>query len=396
MIASRLFRSGFLLLPMLVAAGFAAACSDDDPATPGDTSDGGSKTDGPVTGDAGDGGAVVTDPRCATDLDKDGLYKHLACTGLYANATTKTVNADLMAYKPSTEFWSDGAEKQRWFYLPPGTKIETKNMDDWVFPVGTKVFKEFKLNGKRIETRLLQKFDDEWKTTTYRWNADETDAPRLEEGALIDGIGPDGGAYEIPNTTSCSADCHGGRKDFLLGFDAVSLGLPNATGLTLAQLVEKKMLTVDPPATTLAYPAATAAEGGDKAGPAMAWLHINCGSACHNRNTNAGANFTGLFMQIKGSELMPVDGGPVTVDKLDAYALTVCKNSNQPEVAPFTGTFKYVRSGLPTRSWVSIISGQRTPAASTQMPPIITHAVDTVGHKLLDDWITSLTPACAD
>jgi hypothetical protein len=395
MIASRLFRSAFLLLPMFGAAGFAAACSDDDPATPGDTTDGGSKTDGPVTGDAGDAGVVV-DPRCATDKDKDGLYKHLACAGLYANATTKTVNADLVEYKPATEFWCDGAEKQRWFYLPPGTKIETKDINDWVFPVGTKVFKQFKLNGKLVETRLLQKFDDEWKATTYHWTADESDAPRLEEGATIDGIGPDGGVYEIPNTTSCGADCHGGRKDFLLGFDAVSLGLPGATGLTLAQLVEKKWLTVDPPAKTLAYPAATPAQGGDKAGPAMAWLHINCGSACHNRNPNAGANFSGVFLQIKGTELMPIDGGPVTVDKLDGYALTVCKNSNQPEVAPNTGTMKFVRSGVPARSWVSVISGQRTPAAPTQMPPIVTHAVDVTGHKLLDDWITSLTPACAD
>jgi hypothetical protein len=51
---------------------------------------------------------------------------------------------------------------------------------------------------------------------------------------------------------------------------------------------------------------------------------------------------------------------------------------------------------VPERSWISVLSGQREPAASNQMPPIITHAVDVAGHELLDDWITSLTPACAD
>lgn len=394
MIASRLFRSGFLLFPMMIAAAYAAGCSDDDDATPGPTDDGGVKTDGPTTSDAGDGGGTVVDPKCATDKDKDGLFKHLACAGLYSNASTKTVDPSLLEYKPSTEFWSDGAEKTRWFSLPAGQKIDTTNMNDWVFPVGTKVFKQFKINGKLIETRLFQKFDDEWKNTTYRWAADESDAQRLEEGEKIDGLGPDGGTYEIPNTTSCSADCHGGRKDFLLGFDAVSLGLPNATGLTLAALVEKKMLTNDPPITKLVYPTATAAQGGDKAGPALMWLHINCGSACHNRNPNASAAFSNLFMQIKATDLMPVDAGPLTADKIDPYANTVCVKSNHDESPPNTGQLKYVRSGDPSRSWVSIISGQRTPAAMTQMPPIITHSVDVVGHKLLDDWITALTPAC--
>lgn len=393
--AHRLFRSGFALFPILVAAGYAAGCSDDDPAAPSVEDDGGAQ-DGAPSVDAGDGGDVI-DPRCGTDRDVDEVYKHLSCAGLYSNFADKTVNAELLEYKPSTEFWSDGAEKRRWIQLPAGQKIDTSDMNDWVFPVGTKVFKEFKLGGKRIETRLLEKADDEWRSTTYRWTADESDAERLEGGETIDGIGPDGGVYEIPNTASCAADCHGGRKDFLLGFDAVSLGLPNATGLTLAELVDKKLLTQDPPAKTLAYPPATAAQGGDKAGPAMAWLHINCGSACHNRNPNAGANFSGLFLQMKSTQLMPEPGGPpVTVDKLDAYAMTVCQKSNHPETAPNTGVMKFVRSGEPSRSWISVLSGQRKPAADNQMPPVATHAVDVNGHKLLDDWIAALTPACAD
>lgn len=396
MIASRVGRFGFVFLPMLLAAGY-AGCSDDDPAVTPATDDGGT-ADGAPTGDSGkgDGGSGI-DPKCAADLDVTKLYKHLSCAGMYSNIADKTLAPELMEYKPSTEFWSDGAEKRRWILLPAGAKIDTADMNDWVFPVGTKVFKEFKINGKRIETRMFQKFDDEWKNTTYLWKADESDAEHLESGAQLNGLGPDGGVYEIPNTTSCTADCHGGRKDSLLGFDAVSLGLPNATGLTLAQLVDKKLLTVDPPIKTLAYPTATAAQGGDKAGPAMAWLHINCGSACHNSNPNAGAFFTGLFMQIKSTQLMPQDGGsPATVDALDPYSLTVCKKSNQNETPPNTGVMKYVRSGVPSRSWISVISGQRTPVASVQMPPVATHAVDVNGHKLLEDWITALTPACAD
>ena len=40
---------------------------------------------------------------------------------------------------PRYPLWSDGAEKQRYLSLPPGTQIDTSNMDDWKFPVGTRV-----------------------------------------------------------------------------------------------------------------------------------------------------------------------------------------------------------------------------------------------------------------
>ena len=60
-------------------------------------------------------------------------------------------------YTPSTPLWSDGAQKQRWIELPPNTQIDISNPNEWTFPVGTKLFKEFRVNGKRVETRMFQK-----------------------------------------------------------------------------------------------------------------------------------------------------------------------------------------------------------------------------------------------
>src|ERR1019366_5145150 len=69
-----------------------------------------------------------------------------------------------------------GGDKTRWIYLPPGQKIDTTDMDEWTFPVGTKIFKEFSLPqgdaspGTRIETRLLWKHAPKtWYRTTYAW-----------------------------------------------------------------------------------------------------------------------------------------------------------------------------------------------------------------------------------
>jgi len=174
----------------------------------------------------------------------------------------------------------------------------------------------------------------------------------------------------------------------------VSLGLPGATGVTLMKLIDDKKLTVDPALKQLAYPAPSAAAGGDKAAPALGWLHANCGP-CHNDNATASAFQTVARFQLKATELLPVDGGPVTTEQLTSYKSLLCKNSFRDETAGVP--FKYIRSGEPTRSLISILSGRRNAPGqgpNEQMPPLATHIVDANGHKLLDDWITALTPPC--
>ncbi|MBX3233642.1 MAG: hypothetical protein KIT84_21085 [Labilithrix sp.] len=388
----QLWRGGFLLLP-IGAALWAAGCSDDDPIPAAPDDDAG--TDAPVVvPDAG--GDVVTDP-CAAQIDADGLAKVLSCSGLYADIGAKTLAADVQAYKPALEFWSDAAEKARFLHLPADAKIDTSDMNEWVFPNGTKVWKEFKLGGKRIETRIFYKVRDDWQQTAYRWNDAETEATRIPAGETFTrtddaGAGVDAGVYEIPSQGAC-LDCHTGRKDKLLGVDAVSLGLPGATGVTLAKLVADKKLTVDPPKTELVLPAATPANGGDTAAPALGWLHANCG-ACHNANPGAGAFQTTARLMIKATELLPVDGGPVPIEQLDVYATTVCKDAFRTESGG--DVYKLVRSGEPARSLVSVLSGNRTdPPDTNQMPPLATRTVDRAGHELLNDWIAALTPACA-
>jgi len=70
------------------------------------------------------------------------------------------VDPALRAYKPALELWADGATKQRFISIPAGIKIDTSSFDEWVFPNGTKVWKEFRLDGKRVETRLYEKGTD--------------------------------------------------------------------------------------------------------------------------------------------------------------------------------------------------------------------------------------------
>ena len=48
-----------------------------------------------------------------------------------------------MPYDIVVELWSDGAKKQRWIQLPPGEKIDVADLDNWQFPKGTKLWKQF-------------------------------------------------------------------------------------------------------------------------------------------------------------------------------------------------------------------------------------------------------------
>lgn len=389
----RFFVVGTMLLG---AAAWAAGCSDDETTNTTPT-DAGTTESGTVDvtppSDAGPDSTTGLD--CAKDTDLDGVKKHLQCTGLYADFAARTVASDVKEYTPALEFWSDGAVKKRWVRLPAGAKIDATNFDEWIYPDGTQLWKEFKVDGKLAETRLFEKGALGWSHTVYRWNAAETDAVRKETGELLPPNGARTRTYEIPNTTQCSV-CHSGRVEPVLGFDAIGLGLPGAQGITLASLAADGRFTGAIPATTLALP-----DDGKGSRDAFGFLHMNCGT-CHNDNQGAGAFLTKPKLLAKPSHLLGLDGGidgggAATAETLPLYATTVCQSSFRSD--PDGGSYLYIRGGAPGSSLVSVLSGSRvpegeTPISSQQMPPLVTRAVDTAGQTKLDTWITNLGAIC--
>ena len=304
----------------------------------------------------------------------DGAPDDLRCTGLYADVATKALSPRARAFAPAVSFWSDGAEKTRWIDLPDGATIDTSSMDEWRYPVGTKVWKEFKVDGKRIETRFLQKVrDDRWVQAAYVWSADESHAAR-SEGATVDLGG--GRQYLVPKSSECN-DCHKGKKDKLLGFEAISLAQPGASGLTLATLAAEGRLTAVPARTTIAMP--DAATGHSAA--AFSWLHVNCGTSCHTGTSTATAYGTGLRLRVGWDEL---SGKPPAEWELVKSTVGVAIKS--PKWAGQTR----VTAGDPGASTLFELLGQR---GDEQMPPIATRVVDEAGKQAVAAWITALAPA---
>lgn len=386
-------RGPLLVVVPLAASVFAAACSDDvEPVPDVDGLDAGDDVAAPSDAaspvDArGEDGASDAGAPCDDDLDGDGVNRHLSCTGLYSDIVTKAIAPSALAYAPAVPFWSDGAEKSRWLALPAGSTIDVSDFDSWKFPNGTRVWKEFKLDGKRVETRLYMKdAAGNWQHGTYRWNDDESEAIRKEGGESVVRAGKP--TYEIPSAGQCE-ECHATRPGKLLGVDALQLGLPGAQGLTLAELASKGWLSATPPATSLVIPD----DGTGKAAAALGWLHVNCGT-CHTEGVYP-SGIIPLRARIRPSQLLP-DSGITTAQELDGYATTVCKKSTRA-IDGGAGTYDYVAGGSPATSLVSILSGRRapdgtTPTADQQMPPLVTRAVDTEGHAALDAWISALPP----
>jgi hypothetical protein len=339
--------------------------------------------EGTVQEDAGDAPSLEASDAfdCSGDDAGDGLPQDLRCAGLYSDWASKTITPGLVAYTPAYILWSDGALKQRWAYLPPGTKIDNSNLDEWTFPVGTKFFKQFSFGSLRIETRIFMKVGGKgipWVWATYRWSADgSSSALRVDEGET----NVNGTTYEIPKHAACP-ECHQGRLDYNMGFDAINLGAATAQGVSLATLTAEKRLAVELP-SSLEIP-------NDSTGLATAslgWLHSNCGVACHNPNPSAEASNTGLFLRVSASQLV-AEAGAVQARDLDTLrtALWVV-----PTIPQFANTgYYYIKPGDPSFSLIPTLDGSRGDPNTPQMPPIISHHVDTTDVAALKSWITAM------
>jgi hypothetical protein len=324
-------------------------------------------------GIAAGGGSALVDcsPDAGRSIGASGAPALLACTGLYSDWPSRTIAASAVPYDPGLHLWSDGAVKNRYIALPSGTRIDTSNMDEWTFPVGTKVWKEFVLGGVKIETRyLFKQVNGSWAYTTYQWSTDQTTATELTAGAT----NVNGTSYEIPNLEKCRV-CHNGRLDFILGFEAISLSSPLAMGLPMATLVADGLLT-SPPATPLTIP------GDATASAALGWLHANCGTACHNSSHYALAGPTGFFMRLEAAKLS-------SVQATDTYLTGVNITATFKE--PDGGSILRIAPRDPTDSCVVFRAGYRdTHGEKIQMPPDDTHVVDSADLDVVKSWIGSL------
>jgi hypothetical protein len=364
------------------ALGAAGCTSHDQPTEPSDA-----------------GYAAIMDADGADELDADddqsaeppceepeaGLPDNVFCTGLYLKQDSTKYASTAVSYKPGVTLWSDGAEKSRYLYLPPGAQIDTTDMDAWKFPVGTKAWKEFRFDGALVETRLFWKRNETtWESGTYIWDSGGKTAQLngARKGVIL------ASGYEIPTARDCGK-CHHGGSDQLLGIEAVALALPTTEGVTLKRLVTEGRLSHPPSETAIRLPE----DSTGKAGLALGYLHANCGMPCHS--SRGLGEETQLVLRLRAGEFWPStspDGGatmlPTPVTMTDIYRATANQESTTASVASAFPNAKRLTPGSHELSLLWLLSHVR---GNYQMPPLVSHRVDEVNTQALADWIDALS-----
>ena len=335
-------------------------------------------------------------------IDRTNPAPKLSDTGLYSDPAAKVVAAENLSFSPQYPLWTDGATKRRWIYLPPGTSIDASDPDAWVFPIGTKLWKEFSF-GRPVETRLIERLPDgSWRFLAYVWKADGSDAELAPvrgvrgvieiKAATAVATVRDTARHDVPSRMDCGA-CHEGQPSPVLGFSALQLSpdrdplAPHAAArvagdVDLRLLMDRGLVRGLPASYRRTPPRIAAPTPRERA--VLGYMHANCGH-CHNDRGPLAE--LGMNLSIR---LAPAHG---------AFPGALLTAVGQASSYPLPGTIEsglYARiaNGSPGESVLVQRMVSRQPAV--QMPPLGTHVVDREALRLVMQWIReSLAPTAA-
>jgi hypothetical protein len=225
--------------------------------------------------------------------------------------------------------------------------------------------------------------DGVWAGYVYQWNAGQSDATRVINGADLSlTVNGQPQTWHIPSEAECLR-CHTQAAGYSLGLETgqengnysyPAAPSPPFTGLTANQLQTLNAIGLFTPAITnpatqpvIPNPQDTSVPLGQRA---RAWLHTNC-SQCHR------------------------PGGGTTV-YLDLRYTTAMASTNTCNATPVDDLgipgAKVITPGDPTKSVLYLRMNQR--GTVDQMPPLATNLVDTAGALLLQQWITGMSTTC--
>jgi hypothetical protein len=307
--------------------------------------------------------------KCLKQIPENLPHK-LSQTCLYKDINHNIVYSQYMKFTPKYPLYTDGMDKNRWIYIPGNSKIDVADVENWNFPKGTILFKEFSTNGLKLETRVLYKFNSglsikNWKWATYIWSKDQDEAHLVTKGAR----NVLGTIHTIPTSGQCFA-CHRGSKDIVLGFGAIQLSYADSNAkpkeVYLNSLIKKEVFKQKLKAF-YKIPAKNDIER-----KALGYMHGNC-SHCHNQDHPMGG--LGMHLKSKTAFLKRSDH--------DAIKTTI----GVPTRGFYQADFR-VEAGIAEDSalYIRLNSNQR----GIQMAPIGKSTIDHKGVKIFKEWIENL------
>ncbi|MGC4079579.1 MAG: PQQ-dependent sugar dehydrogenase [Rubrivivax sp.] len=292
----------------------------------------------------------------------------LSETGCFDKADPRKALPMMIPYEINVPFWSDGADKSRWVALPDDEKMNVRPDGDIDFPKGTVLAKEFRVGGKRVETRLFVKHDDEWGGYSYEWNEAETEATLLASGKTrkIGSL-----TWTFPSRSQCM-QCHSSAAGRSLGLETPQLvrdvvyASTNRVAPQIDTLEHIGLLANVAAAKSLtAWPDPFGTAPVDQR--ARAYLSSNC-SHCHRPGGLGGG---GLNLRFEAS-------------------LADTKTCNRDPSAGTLGIAgaKLLAPGDPSRS---VLLARMKSTEAYKMPPLARTTEDTKGVSVIANWISGIS-----
>lgn len=303
----------------------------------------------------------------------------LSQTGVFSNLETLDPSPGMVPYEPNVSFWSDGANKKRWFGTKPGTGTMTfSETENWAFSAGTVWVKHFDIlvSGvtRRLETRLLVKTADGVYGLTYKWRTDHSDAELVPEAGLQETVpgSPINQQWRYPSRGECLS-CHTAAAGYALSFHTAQLNRnhimvqPGSPQNQIDALTLAGYLTDAQVGRSQRLPKLSVAEDQSLEWRVRSYLAVNC-SSCHQ----PGGGAQGLW-----------DARYTTPTALtEIIDGTLVNQGNDPSnrvVAPGDAEHSMLLRRI-----------EGTAEDMARMPPIATNRRDTAGETLMTAWIESL------
>ncbi|MGB1698502.1 MAG: SO2930 family diheme c-type cytochrome [Nannocystaceae bacterium] len=309
-------------------------------------------------------------------------------------------------YDLNTWLFSDYSLKDRAIYMPKGTAATYRENEVFDFPVGTVILKSFMFPADfrsptedidLIETRVLVRFEDEWKAFPYVWDHELGDAVLRVQGdvQVVEFIDEAGvmktSNYLVPQKNQCS-ECHllkdlATEEDYMTPVGPKARHLNRVSGFNgdgvnqLEHLRDAGLLLDMPPMAEVgaAYDfTQVLANGVDSLDPetietaARDYLDINC-AHCHNPEGVSGIS-SQLFLNY---------------DNTDQFHLGVCKKPGSAGKGGEGRTYDIV-PGDPEAS--ILIYRTETEELGAMMPLIGRSLPHTQGMEVLRAWIAAMPP----
>jgi glucose/arabinose dehydrogenase/mono/diheme cytochrome c family protein len=308
----------------------------------------------------------------------------LSGTGAFSDLATLEPQPGIEAYTINAPFWSDGAEKRRWFSVPKTNAFIGFSVTNlWIFPTGMVWIKHFDLTTnemtgakRRLETRFLVKNASGAYGITYRWAPGSRDATLVSDQGLeeaIEILTADGSVrtqqWSYPSRSSCLA-CHTSGAGTALGFSTWQLNhdetQPDSSSVNQLRILANAGYfdRPVPPTDTLPRLVATTDSTASLEYRVRSYLDANC-SACHHPGGTAPNTWDARFGTPTG--LTRILGGP----------LNDPGNSSSNRIV--------VQGDIVHSMLLSRISTR----GAKQMPPLGSNELDRKSIELVRDWILS-------